>query len=488
MFSSSKPNILLLTVDQWAASLFGFAGHRSIQTPTFDQLSRLGVTFSNAYSESPICIPARRSMMTGLSPRAHGDRSFSAELEMPNVSTLADAFKGAGYQTRAIGKLHVFPQRDRIGFDEVILAEEGRVGLGAVDDYDIYLAEAGHAGMQFSHGISNNGYEHRTWHLNEEFHVTNWLTRQACREIKRRDPTKPNFWHLSYTHPHPPLIPLAAYENLYTRDEIDAPIESNWSQAPSLPSALRLAHAYWPQKYSAKRLKQIRRAYYALCTHIDHQVRIVIGTLREEGLLNDTVIMFTADHGDMLGDHGLWAKRFFYEGSSNVPMILVGAASDTRLPAGTQDSRLTCLQDVMPTLLDIAGIQIPASVEGTSMLSDKTRSHLYGECGEDNSATRMIHDGRMKLIWYPSGNCVQLFDLDTDPNETNDLSAHSDHVDMMASLTAKLIDHLYGSDLKWVRDGRLIGYDPPSLILKADRGLTGQRGIHYPQPPITSAG
>lgn len=484
----SQPHVLLLTVDQWPGSLFGYEGHGVIKTPTFDQLARLGTRYCHAYSESPICIPARRSMMTGLSPRTHGDRSFLPELPMPDSATLPLIFRNAGYQTRAIGKLHVYPQRDRIGFDEVILCEEGRQGLGAVDDYDLFLADEGRAGQQFAHGISNNGYEHRQWHLPEEMHVTNWLTRAACREIKRRDPTRPNFWHISYTAPHPPLVPLAAYEALYQLEEIDVPPQNQWSCKDELPTALKIAQAYWPQNYGPSELRAIRRAFYALCTHIDHQVRVVIGTLREEGLLNDTVILFTADHGDMLGQHDLWAKRFFYEGSARVPMVLVDTRDGNRVRPGAVDDRLVCLRDVMPTLLDIAGLSVPSSVEGLSMIGSDRREVLYGECGEGNSATRMVCDGRFKLIWYPAGNYRQLFDLENDPRELVNLSGEPEASEVGRVLERQLVHQLYGPDLAWVRGTSLVGFQAEASVLRADRGLTGQRGIQFPQPPVGLAG
>lgn len=481
-----RPNILFLSVDQWGGPFFAHAGHPVIQTPTIDHLVRLGINYRKAYSESPICIPARRSMMTGQSPRRHGDRSFLPALAMPKENLLAQCMVSGGYQTTAIGKLHVFPQRDRIGFENTLLAEEGRPNLGAVDDYDLYLADQGQTGLQFMHGMSNNGYEHRHWHLDESLHVTNWITRTAAREIKRRDPNRPAFWHVSYTHPHPPLVPLPSYEALYQDTPIDLPTMSEWSNQPveQLPTALQVVRDYWPANWREDQIRSLRRAYYALCTHIDHQIRILIGTLREENLLNNTVILLTADHGDMLGDHGLWAKRMFYEGSARVPMVLVGTKNDQKIPMGVVDDRLVGLQDVMPTLLDIAGLPIPSSVEGLSMLGKAKRSVLFGECGEDRNATRMIHDGRYKLIWYPGGQVVQLFDLQTDPKECHDLALNSTAAEVRLRLESKLIEHLYGSDLNWVDQGRLGGYPTDGSRIQPDRQLSGQRGVHFPQPPV----
>ena len=480
-----RPHVLFLMVDQWAGSLFGYAGHPVIQTPTVDQLARLGTRFPRAYSESPICIPARRSVMTGLSPRTHGDRSFLPAEPMPQGPLLAQCFRDAGYQTQAIGKLHVFPQRDRIGFDDAWLAEEGRPGLGAVDDHELFMADQGFAGQQFMHGMANNDYQHRPWHLDESLHVTNWITREAARSIKRRDPTRPGFWHVSYNHPHPPLVPLSAYLDMYRDADIDLPVHGAWSKdVAALPSALHVIHNYWPTQHTDATHRALRRAYYALCTHIDHQIRILIGTLREEGLLDDTIIMLTCDHGDMLGNHGLWAKRLFYEASAQVPMIIVGTANCQRLPQGGVDHRLVCLQDVMPTLLDLAGLPIPASLEGLSMVGDQRRETLYGECGERHNASRMLHDGRYKLIWYPARNLVQLFDIVNDSQELHDLSADAASAPIRRRLEEALIAELYGSDLDWVSSGRLAGYDPGALVFKPDRALAGQRGVHYPQPPV----
>lgn len=483
--SEQRPNVLFVMVDQWAGSLLGCAGHPTIQTPTLDQLARLGTRFSRAYSESPVCIPARRTIMTGTPPRTHGDRTFLPAATMPRVPLLAQCFRDAGYQAFAVGKLHVFPQRDRIGFDDVLLAEEGRPQLGSIDDYDIHLAEQGHAGEQFMHGMSNNDYQHRPWHLPERLHVTNWITREAAKSIKRRDPTRPAFWHVSYTHPHPPLVPLAGYLDLYRDLEIDLPRAGDWAACTdTLPQALQFIRAYWPAKPSEAVHRSLRRAYYALCTHIDHQLRIIIGTLREENLLDQTVIMVTADHGDMLGEHGLWSKWLFYEQSARIPMILVGPAATTRVPVGAVDTRLVGLQDVMPTLLDLAGVEVPATVEGISMVSAQRREFLFGECREQRSATRMIHDGRHKLIWYPAGNRFQLFDLEEDPGELHDLASSTAHAPLRERMTEELVRHLHGDDLAWISKGKLVGFDPGPKRSKPNRALAGQRGLHYPQPPV----
>ena len=482
----NRPNVLLVTVDQWPGWLLGCAGHPVVQTPTLDQLAKNGVRFPNAYSETPICIPARRTLMTGTPPRIHGDRVFGTTTPMPiDLTTLPQAFRNAGYQAFSTGKLHVYPPRDRIGFDDALLAEEGRHHLGGTDDYDIYLAERGFVGQHYAGGMNNNGYMHRPWHLPEDCHSTNWLTQSMCRVIKRRDPTRPAFWYLSYTHPHPPLTPLASYMNYYRQFTPPEAWWGDWCDNPdALPLPLKMARNYWPM-LSGDALVEMRRAFYALCTHIDHQFRVVLGTLREEGLLDDTIILFTADHGDMIGDYGLYAKRVYYEGSARVPMILVGTAGDQRLPAGTVDNRLVGLADVMPTLLDLAGVSVPTEVEGMKMHAAPKRATLYGDCLENRGATRMIHDGRHKLIWYPAANIRHLFDLEIDPIEQVNRAGDPAYADVQARLEAAMVAASWGSDLTegWVRDGKLVGFDPGPYVPMPDRSWGGQRGIHFPPPP-----
>jgi len=485
MKNKKQPNVLLIMVDQWPGSLLGVAGHPVIETPTIDGLTKLGIRFTNAYSECPICIPARRSVMTGTTPRGHGDRVFQPSARMPNIPTLAQTFRNAGYQAYGVGKLHVYPPRDRIGFDDVLLVEEGRPHLGSVDDYDIYLAEQGFAGQQFMHGMCNNDYVWRPWHLPQETHPTNWKAREMAKMIKRRDPERPSFWHLSYTHPHPPLAPLQEYFERYARREIPKAQRSEWSvEDRTLPYVLKGVRHYWP-RLAGEQLADARRAFYAQCTHIDHSLRVVIGTLREEGLLDETIIMLTSDHGDMLGNHGLYAKRVMLEDSNNIPMILVDTSNSDRIIPADTDNRLVGLADVMPTLLEMAGIDVPETVEGISMIGSKTRDFLYGESLEGPKSMRMVRDNRHKLIWYPAGNHIQLFDLEKDRQETNNLADDADSTKVRQRLETVLIEQLYGHDLEWVKNGKLVGMEAPVFRVEPNRAFSAQRGLHYPSPPIS---
>lgn len=473
------PNVLLVCFDHWPGQLMGASGNTHILSPTVDQLCRNGVHFTEAYSATPTCIPARRGLMTGTRAQTHGDRIFNETLRMdPGLPTMPQVFGEAGYQTYAVGKLHVYPQRSRIGFDEVILNEEGRHHLGGgKDDYELFLYDSGYAGHELSHAMGNNVYTVRPWHLPEEFHQTNWTTKNMCRTIQRRDPDRPAFWYCSYAAPHPPIVPPAHYLDMYERLGVDMPFIGEWAERfDDMPYALRHQAGRWPGMDDETKMAMARKGFYAQCTYIDHQLRLLVGTLREEGLLDNTIIMLTGDHGDMLGNHRQWAKPPMLEYAAKIPMILVPTADYAHGGHHVRDTRFAELRDVMPTLLDMCGVPIPDTVEGLSLVSDAARDHLYCEHHEDDRSMRMVRRDRYKLIYYPAGNRIQLFDLIDDPREMKDLSGMPKHKDVVEQLTADLLHNMWGDDDRWVDGGRLVGMPEPDLQPVPDRGLLGQRG------------
>ena len=477
--SMDRPNVLLISVDQWSGRYTGAMGHPCIMTPTLDQLAANGVLFTNCYSAGPVCIPARRALMTGTTPQTHGCNQ-NMNIPMPELPTIADTFRQAGYQAYAVGKIHTTPQRDRIGFDDIILNEEGRHGDITADDYELYLAEQGYAGQEMTHAMCNNRYLCRPWHLPEYLHPTNWTVREMCKVMERRDPTRPAFWYMSFNYPHPPLVPPEPYLDLYRDAEIPEPFVGDWAQdEDSMPFALKLTRRVLPT-FTPAQLRLARRAYYAQCTYIDHQMRVVIGYLREEGLLDNTILCFTADHGEMLGNHHLYAKGSGFEESAKIHYILVPTAADPHgLGHHRVDGRLAEIRDIMPTLLDMCGIPIPASVEGISALSERRREHVHVECGHGVRANRMIRDKRFKLHYFPAGNRFLLFDMVEDPDEMRDLSCDSGHAGIKAELEQAMIATFYGTDYKWVESGRLVGEPEPEYTPRVDRGLSNQRGWRF---------
>jgi len=459
----SKPNVLLISTDHWPGKMIGALGHPTIQSPTIDQMVRNGIVFTNAYSTTPICIPARRELMTGVFSRTHGDRVFNETLPMPDLPTMAQTFRDAGYQAYGVGKFHISPPRNRIGFDDVLIHEAGRLGdrgdQMVEDDYEHFLTERGYPGLETQGGIHNT-YEYKPWYLPEHLHYTNWTAREMSRFIVRRDRDRPGFWYMSFDAPHPPLVAPQSYMDIYSGLEIDEPFVGDWAtDYAGMPFALKARPTWYREKaLSSDVTRQIRAGFYALSTHIDHQVRSVIGLLKEQGILDNTVLMFTSDHGNMLGNHGLYNIALFYESCAKVPMVLVPTPAQVESTGpGRVDDRLVAHADIMPTLLDMCEIPVPPSVEGLSMVGGRTRDHLYGEFGEDSTASRMVVDGRHKLIYYPVGDRYQLFDLRTDPDEMRDIAAEPAYSQVKARMAALLLDNLYGTDLEWIENGELVG-------------------------------
>jgi arylsulfatase A-like enzyme len=478
---SDQPNVLLISADHWSGRLGGWAGNSSVLTPTLDHLARGGVSFRNAYSACPVCVPARRTLMTGMSARAHGVRSNSTD-PMPDASTMAQCFQKAGYQTFAVGKLHVTPQRNRIGFDDVLACEEGRHPLQAPDDWEMFLEDRGYGHQQYSGAGTQNDYLVTPWHLPDDCHPTHWSAREMARTITRRDPNRPAFWYLSFIAPHPPLWPLASYLQQYSHLPVSEPPCGDWMEklASQLPPVLRSKmEGLATSGASAEYVESVQRAFYAMMTQIDHQIRMVLGTLSKEGLAQNTIVAFTSDHGDMLGQHGLWGKCLFYEDSCRIPLVVTPPRDLDVGPRGRVEDRLVELADVMPSLLTLCGLPVPETVEGTDVFSGPARTQIFGEYGDGLQATRMVRQGRYKLIYYPTGNHFHLFDLEADPEELEDLFGDLRHEKVTAELQDCLAAQLDQADQEWICDGRWVGLPLTKKKSAPDLGCRGQRGYRF---------
>jgi arylsulfatase A-like enzyme len=269
---------------------------------------------------------------------------------------------------------------------------------------------------------------------------------------------------------------------MYRDVQLDEPVVGDWARRiDNLPyhARERMRHRSIDTAPQHE-IDLARRAFYALITHIDHQIRTVVGYLREAGLLDNTIIAFTADHGDMLGDHNMWAKSVMYDASARVPLLVVPRAGDKRIAPGMRDNRLAHLRDIMPTLLDLAGLPIPEHVEGMSLVSSEPRDHVIAAYGTNHFATRMVRDNRHKLIWYAAGNQFQLFDMENDPRETTDLADDPDCRDTRERLTRILVDAVRddGHD-HWLDGDRLVGDPMPTVPEGTNKQLAGQRGLRF---------
>ncbi|MCC5830023.1 MAG: sulfatase-like hydrolase/transferase [Phycisphaeraceae bacterium] len=437
--TESRPNILLITTDQqrWDALALNAPG-TDLRTPICDQLAAGGVNFTRAYSTCPVCIPARRTLLTGLHPSTHGLVGYQDGLEWNPPFTLPGLLARAGWQTALIGKLHLFPQRKRYGFETMIRTESPNdrwdSPIQTVNDWADALKAEG-----ISHpnnlGINGNGRVARPWDQEERLHHTSWLADRAVDFlVKYRDPSCPYFLHLSFWAPHPPLIPPAAYWDRYHGKHQRKPIMGQWApKFAQQPGGIADDSSIGP--FDPREMDDAIAGYYGLINHIDDRIRFVLTRMFEYGsprAKEPTLIIFTSDHGEMLGDHHLWRKSLPYEGSAHIPMFMAWR-NMPGLRQGWSDE-LVGLEDVAATVLEACGQPIPdalaGEIESTSLLPilrgerPKVRERLFGECTGVGSHHYVI-EGRYKYAWFTKTNEEQLFDLQEDPCEERDISGQT---------------------------------------------------------------
>jgi arylsulfatase len=383
------------------------AGHPVVETPNLDMLANRGVRFTASYSSCPSCIGARASIFTGQRPTTHGRLGYQDLVPWRYDATLPGELGRAGYQTHCVGKTHFYPQRAHLGFDSIESHEGGQnFDRGYVNDYNEWLRERTGGRMgEMDHGLTWNSWCARPSHLPEELHNSTWVATRSIEFLRRRDPVRPFFLNVSFHRPHAPLDPPAAFYDMY-RDRPLPPVPiGDWAACHDLP----IDHVdAWHGRLAPKLLDQARRAYYAQIAHIDSQIGRLLAALRPCG---PTWIVFTSDHGEMLGDHHLFRKAYAYEGSAKTPLIVVppGATSTFRDSVRHTSDAPVAQEDLMPTMLDMAGAPIPPSVEGRSLLPllDASpadvgwRETMHGEhsnCYDAGLGMQYLTDGREKYI------------------------------------------------------------------------------------------
>lgn len=450
----NQPNILLIMTDQHRFDALGCYGNKVIETPTIDWLASMGTVFTNAYTPSPSCIPARACLMTGLSPWRTGILGMGEGQGPMGVGfehTLPGELAKAGYHTKGIGKMHFYPQRSLNGFHDTVLDESGRVeDDGFISDYRRWfdLHKTGDYGMT-DHGIHWNSWSARPYHAPEFLHPTNWTVNEGLKYLENRDPSMPFFLKLSFARPHSPYDALPYYFDLYMDKDIPGPDIGDWAGDNDVP-ADAFEHDAWRGKRSDEEIRRARAGYYGSINHIDHQLARIFMYLKSEGLLDEMIIIFTSDHGDMLGDHNLWRKTYAYEGSAHIPMIV-------KMPNSYKDSVLSqseapvLIQDIMPTILEVAEVNCPETVEGISMTGailgdeNKVRDYVHGEhstCYSQDQEMQYLTDGKMKYIWFPRTGKEQLFDLQTDRSELHDLVHDADYRKQLCLWRSRMVSIL----------------------------------------------
>ena len=402
--------------------------------------------------------------------RTNGIQAYSewGQGHIPNdfPNTLAGEFTKAGYRTHMIGKGHFTPQRALMGFETTEIDESGRTLIeGFKDDYRQWFDENTPADASpDDHGVDWNSWLARPWHTEEYLHPTSWTMTRSIEFLKNRDQEKPFFLNISFARPHSPYVPPQPYFDMYFDDETPLPYVGDWSVMHDKPEDAVDTNA-WRGKMTEKQIHRARSGYYGEISFIDTQIGRLMNWLRrfQGQAYRNTWFVFTSDHGDMQGDHNLWRKTYAYEGSARIPFIIVPPASMGQPKCKIADEVVE-LRDIMPTLLDIAGLPIPNSVDGDSLIpvmqgtGGDWRLYIHGEhctCYSREQEMQFITNGRRKFIWFPRTGIEQFFDLSRDPGELHNLIESPERQDEINIWRSYLIYELDQRDSGWVKDGEL---------------------------------
>ena len=483
------PNLVLITADQWRGDCLGFLPpyaqirRHPVMTPHVNQLAAEGAAFSQAYADCPVCMPQRVTFLTGQTGSRFGmPYNFNTRPPIDSRASLPGRLTcEAGYQTKAVGKMHFVPERARYGFEHITLHP---------NDYVNWLEGTDYPGTYRGHGLGGNEVYPTVAAHPEPFTHTHWIIDQAIHFLSERDPEAPFFLWIVFEAPHSPFDPPAPYDRMYDNFAIPDPIFGTWvgsANDPPMFHERRLAHNY--EHLTPEILRETRRRYYGQISHIDYQLGRFLGELRTKGLYDETAIIFTADHGEHLGDHNLFGKTTFLRGSADVPLII-------RLPAGMPVSQPGLLfespvltADLCPTLLALGGLSTGEGCDGQSLLpllqgeaADQPRL-ICGEYGHAENATAFATDGRTKYIYYSKGGVEQLFDLQTDPDNLVNLVDDEQYASSRAKLRQALIDYLTDHKRPLVREGSLVATEAEidEAALRARNPFAWRGPMHYGQ-------
>ena len=415
----TNSNVLFLCADQHARSALGCYGHSLIKTPNLDALAERGTLFTAGYTNSPVCVPARASMATGLHLYQHENWS-SAEPYTGARTSWGHRVMAAGGRAASAGKLHYRDTTDANGFEpELVPMHMGKGWTTALlrKDTPALASNPDYAG-QVGFGES----EYTRYDRTTAKAASDWLREQASQTVEQ-----PWALFVSFVSPHNPLTAPCEFDDWYSIDDIELP--TGYDEQPvhhPVVAGIERCFNYDDYFTDEQHVREARRAYYALCSFVDQQVGRVLDALDETGQLDDTIIIYTADHGDMMGHRHLWGKSVMYEDSAGVPFILAGPGVPRAEVNPTPVSHVDCF----PTIVEASGvgaIDEDQALPGESLLSLASQSWperlVLSEYHDGGAATGlfMVRCGQYKYIEYP-GFEPELFDLKSDPLEVSDLS------------------------------------------------------------------
>jgi arylsulfatase A-like enzyme len=435
---SKKPNILFIVADDQRFDTIRATGNKQIQTPSLDSLARRGAAFRTTYITGGItpavCVPSRACLHTGAhtlnASQDHQLNQWPGLMTInPKRAVMANWLRESGYYTFATGKWH----NDRASFIKSF-QDGAKIFFGGMSD---------HLQVPVYDFDPTGEYKKETKYMGEAF-STELFTDAAVSFIKEYDEEQPFFLYVAYTSPHDPRTAPKEFADMYSARDIELPANFMTEHPFDNGEMTVRDELLEPTPRNPDSVRQHIADYYAMITHMDDRIGRIIEALREKGELEQTIIVYTADHGLALGQHGLMGKQNLYDHSIRIPLLISGPG----VPSGKQFDQVTCQFDIFPTVCDLAGVPIPDTVDGQSLLpiinGEKQQVHdsvfaVYKDL------QRMVSDGEWKLIRYYrpeehnyGTDKLQLFHLKEDPAETIDLSEDERYADHVQRLSGEL--------------------------------------------------
>jgi choline-sulfatase/uncharacterized sulfatase len=492
--------------DQHNAGCMGHAG-RSVRTPYMDALAAQGVSFSQAFCNNPICAPSRISFITGQYCHTHRHiGNFIFEYPESNPNSLAPLARRHGYHTALIGKAHMIRQWDQEGFEHIRYCDmcDADPNDPLAHHYFRYLYDNGLVEL-YDQGTLPNDHSGKKTHwfvspIPHEHSLEVWTGKETVKFLQGRDRRRPFFVQMSFERPHAPLSPSPERAHMYRPEDIDIPssardlFERRFATKPAFQRAhieRKGTYPYVPADEHELRVQLTH--YYALITIIDEEVGRVIEHLRKEGDLENTVIVYVADHGDFAGDHGLVQKNFgIYESIHRIPFLLAYPGC----PQGRKVNELVESVDLYPTLCRLMDVPAPSCVEGMDLLPVIQRSAPGKDAvicewsWADPSA--MIHAIRtqdFRLVYYGNKAEGELYDRRSDPDELVNLYSDLVHRATRLNLLERLFDQVanYAKKSDFQMDRRLESQTRNCLSHLIHKGLkkwSDVAPLYKPLPPV----
>ena len=438
--TNRRPNFLIIMSDEHGPMFSGTYGHPLIQTPHLDSLAEQGVLFENAYCNSPLCVPSRMSFMTGRYIHHIGTWDNSTPLASDAV-TWAHMLRGVGYDVVLSGKQHFVGPDKLHGFRAQLTRDPHSQNLHPIHPWANGIVPA----KQPWPGVDQAGPG-----TTLEIEVDDEAEAEALAYLN--DPARreqPWALNVSFIAPHFPLVVPQKYWDMYPPEAVDLPNIPPGHLENQHPVYKRMRRMFGLVEYPAEALRRARAGYYGLITYLDDKIGRLVNALAKTNQLDDTVIIYISDHGEMAGEHGMWRKSNFYEESARIPVVI---SWPERLAAGRRVTEVVSLVDLVATVVDLADAPLAASLDGESLLplaqkempaepvewKDEAFSEYLAHGVKRPMA--MLRRGRFKLN-YSLDDPVELYDLVDDPGELHDLGADPGYADIRETLRARLLSH-----------------------------------------------